>query len=191
MIYIFNSGAIMASLSGRIVPENGGDVFLYPKVADEVASLKRRNHAVALLGRFGGVAHGIQREQDVWDVLLTTNALLNDNVDFMRTICMSNTGRFRDWYSHERGDDFLLTVRNWFLYKKWDAKITVVGLSFRDEQDAEIVKMPFQWAHEFFDWPTGWVKETRFGYVVVDTWLEAFRTSIIKREGDTRCPIPV
>jgi HAD superfamily hydrolase (TIGR01662 family) len=172
------------SMAGSISVEDGGDIVFLPNVKNIIVWLKQAGFKIALCSNQGGVSHGIKREQDVWDTMLTINAELNDRIDLIKVSYYHKTGKWASYYQDKSKPKPDLLDETAVMLGVKIREMIFVGDGFTDEKAAKNSNIDFIYSHKFFGWKEDQVEKTKFGYQFNKEVKDGMRAAAMKRMAD-------
>lgn len=182
MLYIFDrDGTLTITKSGRPCPNNLNDQELLPGVATKLKELKESGHFLGIASNQGGVGWGYMTEEGAFAISAETKGLLEPKDwiwgrvgenPFISAYKMSfykaDSQEVRRGVSlaPKPSPAMLLSIISSLRGEKGCEKenTVFVGNAFSDEEAARRAGVKYEWAHEFFKWPDGFVELTSHGY---------------------------
>lgn len=185
-LYIFDrDGTLTVTKSGRPCPNFSNDQEVLPGVAQKLKELKENGHFLAICSNQLGVEGGHMTEETAYIMSLETRGILSPDGwgdregQFISSYKMA-------FYRANR----TMVMRGLSLAPKPSPAMLLsiilelsgcrgcerentrfIGNEFCDEEAARKAGIKFKWAHNFFNWPEGFVKVNNYGYHPA-AWLE-------------------
>ena len=164
IIFLDLDGTVRATKTGRPCPNRRGEQYILPHVPSKLLWEQNRENKLVGISNQAGVALGYLSEGTAHDLVQETNRFLGGAFsDFL--LDFRDPGNKADLIRDYRWDTGIFGTCE---------KCLLVGNEFSDQKAAREVGINFEWAHDFFDWPEGYIEETERGYFPKD-WLVKWR----------------
>jgi HAD superfamily hydrolase (TIGR01662 family) len=158
---------IVGTHSGKICPENVGDVVLLPNVRPVFEYLKGHGKKIFIVTNQGGVSCGFKNEYGFWEIIGWLYSKLPNMIDYVNVCFYHPDGEFRGRYTDRRKpnpamiDELINSKVSGFIQRP---ECIFIGDGKTDQAAAKNAGVAFEWAHTFFCWPKSHVVEDNFGY---------------------------
>lgn len=157
MLYIFDlDGTLRVTKSGRPCPNTPEDQELLPRVKEKLLEIKEAGHKLAICTNQGGVSWGYMTVLQVWKIILYFCEMCDNVFDDCRVSYFAPGGPDSNFYLNNAkpNPSMLFNLRGIFLWQKEGGfelnQVIYVGNAKIDKEAADLAKIGFAWAHEFF-----------------------------------------
>lgn len=166
---------LITTISGRVTPDHAGDILLLPGVQEKLGRLRLGGVQLSAFDNQGGVSFGILTELQVWDIMLTANALLEGALTRIKLNFYHVDGKFRDFYK-DRAKPKPNMLEEILMESETSIRdALVVGSAYNDEMAAQAAGIDFIWAKDYFRWPAEGITQDIYGHRFETRYLDKVR----------------